>query len=194
MLLKQRYIRLVPVLLALALPAAHASDPIEALALTCNNCHGDGSSAGGSMPSIGGQPEAYLKNILLQWKSGERYSATMGRLIKGYSDEQLAALAHYFSQQRWTPVAQKLDPDLVKKGKAKATALCAGCHGATGGEPMDDETPKLNGQTAQYMEMELMKYRDESVTMPSKIMRKVSMKLKEEDLAAIADYFASQTK
>jgi cytochrome c553 len=47
---------------------------------------------------------------------------------------------------------------------------------------------------AQYMEMELMKYRDESVTMPNKMMRKVAMKLKEEDVAAVAEYFASQTK
>ncbi len=193
-MLNPRYIRLMPVLLALALPAAYAADPIEGLARTCNNCHGDGSSAGGSMPSIGGQSEAYLKTILLQWKSGERYSATMGRLIKGYSDEELAALAHYFSQQTWTPVVEKLDPDLVKKGKGKAMALCAGCHGATGSEPMDDETPKLNGQAAQYMELELMKYRDASLTMPSKTMRKVSMKLKDEDLAAIAQYFGSQTK
>jgi len=193
-MLNPRYISLVPILLALAIPAAHAADPIEALARTCNNCHGNGSSAGGSMPSIGGQPETYLKNILLQWKKGERYSATMGRLIKGYSDEELAALAHYFSQQPWTPVAQQLDADLVKKGKGKATALCAGCHGATGSEPSDDETPKLNGQTAKYMELELMKYRDESVPMPSKMMRKVALKLKEEDLAAIAQHFASQAK
>lgn len=191
---KLRYIRLVPVLLALAIPAAHAADPIEGLARTCNNCHGDGSSAGGSMPSIGGQSEAYLKNILLQWKSGERYSATMGRLIKGYSDEDLAALAHYFSQQSWTPATQRLDAELAKKGKGKATALCAACHGATGNEPSDDDTPKLNGQTAQYMELELMKYRDESLTMPSKKMRKIALKLKDEDLAAVSQYFASQAK
>ena len=191
---KKRITTLVPILMALGISSAYAADPIEGLARTCNNCHGDGHSAGGSMPSIGGQPEAYLKNILLQWKKGERYSATMGRLIKGYSDEELAALAHYFSQQHWTPVAQQLDAALVKNGKGKATALCAGCHGATGSEPGDDETPKLNGQTAQYMEMELMKYRDETVSMPNKMMRKVAMKLKEEDLAAIADYFASQAK
>jgi sulfide dehydrogenase cytochrome subunit len=191
---KKRYTALMPILMALGISAAYAADPIEGLARTCNNCHGDGSSAGGSMPSIGGQPETYLKNILKQWKSGERYSATMGRLIKGYSDEELAALAHYFSQQTWTPVAQNLDADLVKKGKGKAVALCAGCHGDKGSEPADDETPKLNGQMAQYMEMELMKYRDESVTMPHKMMRKVAMKLKEEDIAAVAEYFASQTK
>ncbi|HYP68120.1 MAG TPA: c-type cytochrome [Thiobacillaceae bacterium] len=194
MVLKLRYISLLPILLALAAPAAYSADPLEGLARTCNNCHGDGSSAGGSMPSIGGQSESYLKNVLMQWKTGERYSATMGRLIKGYSDEELAGLAHYFSQQPWTPVAQRLNADLVKKGKGKATAICAACHGATGSEPADDETPKLNGQTAQYMEMELMKYRDASLTMPHKAMRKIAMKLTEEDVAAISEYYASQAK
>ncbi|MGA7179395.1 MAG: c-type cytochrome [Thiobacillaceae bacterium] len=194
MMFKKRYTTLVPMLMALGISAAYASDPIDGLARTCNNCHGDGHSYGGSMPSIGGLPEAYLKNILLQWKTGERYSATMGRLIKGYSDEELAAVAHYFSQQPWTPGPRKLDAALVEKGKGKAKALCAGCHGVRGSEPMDDETPKINGQMAKYMEMELMKYRDESVKMPNKMMRKVALKLKEEDVAAVAEYFASQTK
>jgi sulfide dehydrogenase cytochrome subunit len=191
---KKRYTLLVPGLLALSLSSAYAVDNIEGLARTCNNCHGDGSSAGGAMPSIGGQSEAYLKMVLLQWKNGERYSATMGRLIKGYSDEQLTALAHYFSQQPWKPVHQHLDEALVKKGKAKAMALCAGCHGDTGSEPMDSETPKLNGQTAESMEMELMKYRDDQLKMPNKMMRMFAHKLKEEDIKAVAEYYASQTK
>jgi cytochrome subunit of sulfide dehydrogenase len=191
---KKRYTALVPILMALGISAAYAVDNIEGLARTCNNCHGDGSSAGGSMPSIGGQSESYLKTILLQWKTGERYSATMGRLIKGYSDDELAALAHYFSQQTWTPVAQNIDAAVVKKAKGKATALCAACHGDTGSEPSDEDTPKLNGQSAQYMEMELMKYRDDSLAMPSKKMRKIANKLKEDEVSAVADYFASQTK
>jgi cytochrome subunit of sulfide dehydrogenase len=194
MMFKKRYTLLMPMVLALGISTAYAADPIEALAITCNNCHGDGHSAGGSMPSIGGQPEAYLKNILMQWKKGERYSATMGRLIKGYSDGELAALAHYFSQQPWTPLAQQFDADKVEKGKAKADALCAVCHGPTGGEPAEDDTPKLNGQTAQYMEMELMKYRDESITMPNKTMRQIAMMLNEEDIAALAEYFANPSK
>jgi len=88
-----------------------ASRPTENLANTCNNCHGmNGVSVGPSMPSIGGLSEAYLKNIMLQWKSGERYSATMGRLIKGYSDEQIAALATHFSKLPWTPWCSRPTP------------------------------------------------------------------------------------
>ena len=175
------------------LGTAHAADPIEALANTCNNCHGvNGVSVGPNMPSIGGQPEAYLKNVMLEWKSGARYSATMGRLIKGYSDEQIGALAAYFSKKPWVPVAQKTDDAQVKRGK-QVTARCLSCHGIAG-EGGDDETPKLNGQWAQYLEMELMKYRDESVAMPHKKMRNTAKKMEEGDVAAAAQYYARQQK
>ncbi len=109
-----------------AVGAAHAIDNTEALANTCNNCHGvNGVSAGQSMPSIGGQPESYLKNIMLEWKTGARYSATMGRLIKGYSDEQIAALAAYFSKKPWTPVAQTTDAKLLPPGRGLDSRLFA---------------------------------------------------------------------
>jgi len=177
--------------------AAHpvlAAGPTEDLARTCNNCHGmNGVSVGPSMPSIGGLSEPYLKNMMLQWKSGERYSATMGRLIKGYSDEQIAALATHFSKLPWTPVVQKADAKIVAQGKA-ATERCETCHGATGSEPDDTDTPKINGQWAQYMEMELMKYRDDSVKMPHKKMRGNSKKLDEADVAAVAQFYAAQPK
>ncbi len=188
-----RYRVILGVVLAGLLGSAHAGDAIEPLANTCNNCHGvNGISAGQSMPSIGGLPEAYLKNVMLEWKTGARYSATMGRLIKGYSDEQIGELAAYFSKKPWTPVAQKTDMALVKKGQA-AAKKCTGCHGETGASE-DKETPSLNGQWAQYMELELMKYRDDAVTMPNKQMRNAARKLDEADVKAAAEFYASQKK
>lgn len=166
----------------------------EDLARTCNNCHGmNGVSVGPSMPSIGGLSEAYLKNMMLQWKSGERYSATMGRLIKGYSDEQIAGLASHFSKLPWKPTVQTADAKVIAKGKA-ATDRCETCHGDTGGKPDDADTPMLNGQWAQYLEMELMKYREDAVKMPHKKMRSNAKKLDEADVAATAQYYAAQPK
>jgi sulfide dehydrogenase cytochrome subunit len=188
-----RYRVVFGVFLAGFLCSAHAEDNTEALANTCNNCHGvNGVSAGQSMPSIGGLPESYLKNILMEWKAGTRYSATMGRLIKGYSDEQLAALAAYFSKKPWTPATQTTDPKLVALGK-KVTARCAGCHGETGASE-DKETPSLNGQWAEYLELEALKYRDDAVAMPNKQMRKVAQKLSDEEVKAVAEFYASQKK
>ncbi len=164
------------------------------LANTCNNCHGmDGVSVGPSMPSIAGLSEPYLKNLMLQWKSGERYSATMGRLVKGYSDEQIASLARHFSQLPWTPVVQKADVAVLAKGK-DVTDRCETCHGVTGGQPDDKDTPHLNGQWAQYLEMELMKYREDAVKMPHAKMRKNAQKMGADDVKTAAEYYAAQPK
>lgn len=171
----------------------HAEVNITGLANSCNNCHGaNGVSAGESMPSIGGLPEAYLKNIMMEWKTGARYSATMGRLIKGYTEEEISALASHYSKKPWVPAKQKTDAKLASAGK-KVAEKCSGCHGDTG-KSEDAETPSLNGQWSQYMELELMKYRDEAVTMPHKKMRNAAMKAGEADGNAAAEFFASQKK
>jgi cytochrome subunit of sulfide dehydrogenase len=173
--------------------SAQAEINITGLADACNNCHGTGGvSAGHAMPSIAGLPESYLKNIMMEWKTGARASANMTRLISGYTDEEIAALAKHFAKLPWKPVAQKTDKALVAKGKAVADKNCSSCHGDTGAS--DGETPGLNGQWAKYMELELMKYRDDGFNMPNKQMRKAAKKLDEADVKAVAEFYASQNK
>jgi cytochrome c553 len=173
---------------------AQAVDNIEGLARTCFNCHGvNGVSAGTSMPSIGGLSETYLKNIMMEWKSGDRASANMTRLIKGYSDEEIAGLAKYFSKLPWVPQVQKISANDLKLGK-EATDRCESCHGATGGEPDGDDTPRLNGQWAKYLELELDKYRDESFKMTHKKMIKNARKLEEGEVATAAKFYGAQGK
>jgi sulfide dehydrogenase cytochrome subunit len=175
-----------------ALPAQ--AGPTEDLARTCNGCHGiDGVSVGPNMPSIGGLSETYLKNILLQWKRGERYAATMDRHVKGYSDEELAALAGYYSRLPWIPVVQQADAKTLSQGKG-ATERCETCHGETGGKPDDEDTPMLNGQWAQYLELELLKYRTVGVKMPHKKMRNNAKKMDEADVSVAAHFYAAQSK
>lgn len=182
-------------LAALGLAAQPAmAGPTEDLARTCNACHGvNGVSVGPTMPSIGGLPEAHLKNVLLQWKNGERYSATMGRHFKGYSDVELASLAAYYSKLPWVPVVQHADAKILAQGK-EASDRCETCHGATGGEPDDKDTPMLNGQWAEYIHLEMLKYRNEALKMPHKKMRNNAKKLDEADLLPVAQHYAAQPK
>jgi sulfide dehydrogenase cytochrome subunit len=190
--MQHRFLALFTVGLFVSAPVGAGN--IVNLADTCNNCHGmDGVSVGLTMPSIAGLSEPYLKNLMLQWKSGERYSATMGRLVKGYSDEQIANLARHFSQLPWTPVVQKADATVLAKGK-DVTDRCETCHGVTGGQPDDKDTPHLNGQWAKYIEMELMKYREDAVKMPHAKMRKNAQKIGADDVKTAAEYYAAQPK
>lgn len=177
---------------SMALPASAAN--IEALARTCNNCHGTGGvSVGMSMPSIAGQSESYLKNIMMEWKTGARASANMTRLIKGYTDEEIAGLAAYYAKLPWKPVPQAAAAGVVAKGK-EATERCETCHGATGGQPDDKDTPMLAGQWAKYIELELVKYRDAGFKMTHKKMLKNAQKLEEGDVATAAAFFGAQSK
>lgn len=173
--------------------AALAVDNIEGLAMTCNNCHGTaGVSVGLSMPSIGGLPEAYLKNVMLEWKTGKRASANMTRLIKGYTDEEIAALASYYAKLPWQPQVQHLTADMLKSGKAAAKG-CENCHGSSGASDEDD-TPHLNGQWSKYMELELEKYRDGAFAMPHKKMGNAARKLPAEQVQPAAQYYGAQGK
>jgi cytochrome subunit of sulfide dehydrogenase len=171
---------------------AMARGDIENLARTCNNCHGVGGvSAGASMPSIGGLPKEYLGKIMKQWKYDERTGVTMPRIVKGFSDDEIDALAAYFAAQRWVPAPQTVSLDLLAKGKSAITETCEDCHGITGNDP-DVDAPRLNGQWSKYMELELEKYRSSEFKMPHRKMKKAVHETRPADSAAAARYFGAQ--
>jgi sulfide dehydrogenase cytochrome subunit len=174
--------------------AATARPDIEVLARTCNGCHGVGGvSAGAPMPSIGGLPREYLRNVMKEWKYGERSSIAMDRIVKGFSDDQIDALATYFSKLPWVPVPQTVAPELIAKGKSAISEYCEDCHGLTGNDP-DVGVPRINGQWAKYMELELLKYRSKEFKMPHRKMRKAAQNMKPGDVSAAAHYFGAQGK
>jgi cytochrome c553 len=188
-----RYHVVLGMILAGFLGSAQAADRIEEVAETCNACHGaNGVSENPAIPSIGGQHESYLKKVLLDWKNGVSHSETMASLIKDYSVEQIAALAAYFAKKPWTPVAQKLDANLVKLGENPARR-CAACHGDKGASH-DGETPNLNGQWAEYLEMDTLKIRDGIIPVTDQRMVKAIKRLSAEEIKAVAAFFASQGK
>jgi cytochrome subunit of sulfide dehydrogenase len=182
-------------LLVAAPVAAVADQDIAALADTCNNCHGvAGVSAGGSMASLAGQSQAYLEMVMLQWRTGERFSTTMGRLLAGYSEDEIKALAAHFAALPWTPAAdQALDARQVRRGRFVAER-CSKCHGDTGGTPNTAETPRLDGQWLTHLELELAKYRDGELDLPNQKMADNAHRLKDAEVESVSKFFASQTE
>ena len=87
----------------LALPTALAAgklaaQDVTALAGTCFNCHGPNGRSTGAIPSLQGQPPNRLLMLMQSFKNGEQANATvMTRLMKGYDDDQIQALAQWFS-------------------------------------------------------------------------------------------------
>jgi len=69
------------------------------LAANCANCHGTAGNAEGGMPSLAGQPKAYLIEQMKAFRDGKRAATIMPQLAKGYTDTQIEAIADYFSRQ-----------------------------------------------------------------------------------------------
>ncbi len=85
---------------------------VSLLAATCLNCHVSDPKLATSIPFIAGKPEAVLKAQLLAYKSDLVPAGTtiMNRLAKGYSDDEIGALAAYFSKldaKRFAPAGVK---------------------------------------------------------------------------------------
>lgn len=75
-----------------------AIDDTVLAAQTCNVCHGSQSYISPTMPAIRGVDAATLYTALTELKADKRPSTIMGRIARGYSDEQLKALADYLSK------------------------------------------------------------------------------------------------
>lgn len=73
-------------------------DDTALAAQTCNVCHGNASYISPAMPPIRGADAGTLYTVLIELKADKRPSTIMGRIARGYSDEQLKALADYLSK------------------------------------------------------------------------------------------------
>lgn len=88
---------------ALATPAsAQGADPNlgRNLAAACANCHGTHGVSQQGMPNLAGQQSTYLVKQMKDFKAGARPATVMHQLARGYTDEQIEALAAYFSAQK----------------------------------------------------------------------------------------------
>ena len=70
------------------------------IAATCANCHGTDGVSVGDLPSLAGKPREEIVRAMQEFKSGARPATIMNQLAKGYTDEQIEALAGWFAAQR----------------------------------------------------------------------------------------------
>jgi sulfide dehydrogenase cytochrome subunit len=170
---------------------AEAAPPSPAmLSNACAGCHGtNGGSAGPVMPSLAGQSKEAIVVALQKFKSGERPSTIMGRLAKGYSDADFAAMGDYFASQKIYVTQQTLDPKRVAKGASLQEANCGRCHIEDGKEGKDD-TPAMASQWLPYLQMQMALYTAGMRKMPEKMEEKVKP-LSVEDLESLLHFYAS---
>ena len=74
----------------------------RSLAASCAHCHGtDGQAVQGqAMVKLAGLPADYTLAQLMAFRNGTRPATVMHQLAKGYTPEQLSAIATYFASQK----------------------------------------------------------------------------------------------
>lgn len=166
------------------------------LAETCAGCHGtDGASVGPASPSIAGMNAEYFTEIMKGFKSGEIYSTIMGRIAKGYTDEELAQMAGFFAKQKFVPAKQQFAKADVRTGGKLHEKYCEKCH-AEGGKVVEgEEYYILAGQWSPYLANALSDFQENRRPMPKKMaaqVKKLMEKEGEKGVAALWAFYASQ--
>jgi cytochrome c553 len=86
---------------ALVSAQAPSAQQVRGWAAACANCHGTQGQALAPMQTLAGLPQEVMVQRMQDFKTGKVPSATiMHQLAKGYSDEQIVAIAAYFAAQK----------------------------------------------------------------------------------------------
>ena len=133
-----------------------ASDAM--LANTCAGCHGTGGqSTGPATPTIAGLETDYFIYVMDAYKSGDRVNTIMGRIAKGYSDEEIAQMANHYAKMGYQGMIQTSAGNKARMGAKLHDAYCEKCH-EDGGTSVED-TP-LAGQMMPYLQWTIADYLD----------------------------------
>ena len=65
------------------------------LASHCMACHGPAGRSPGSIPALYGRSSDFIRSQLMAFRDGSAESTVMGRLARGYTDEEIARIAEY---------------------------------------------------------------------------------------------------
>lgn len=187
----------------------HAADPVpetlsgasaEMLATMCAGCHGTyGASAGPASPTIAGISEAYFVEVMKGFKAeGDEMipSTVMGRIAKGYTDEEIEAMGKYFAAKPFVAGKQKPDKKLARQGAKLHDKYCEKCH-EKGGTSAADDSGILSGQWMPYLSWTLADFQAGARHAPQKMAKKLEELMSKEGaegMDALLNYYASAGK
>ena len=182
---------------------------------TCVACHGqNGNSVGPAIPNIAGVSPNYSMAAMLAYKYDDeeeleevidndpdfedveafpRYSTIMGRLAKGYTEDEIKLMATYFSEQELVLPAQAFDTESAERGRKIHDRHCDKCH-EDEGRSAEDDTGVLAGQWIPYFMYTMTDFREKHRDMPKKMKKEVDEieeRIGDKGFQHLADYYAS---
>ena len=88
---------MLPLVLQIATAGVAAEPPPGAS--SCSGCHPSSASAETKVPPLRRRDPAEIVSAMQAFRSGERSSSVMGRIAKGFSDDESKAIAAWLSAQ-----------------------------------------------------------------------------------------------
>lgn len=163
----------------------------------CAACHGPtgNDSLLPNVPKIGGQNETYLLKQLIEIRDDIRVVPLMKPVVANLSDQDLADIAaHYATVDHplgaVDDTKRALGEKLYRAGDASVgIAACSACHAVDGKGINSAGFPSLSGQDTAYTELQLKAFRSgERTNDAAEIMRTISSRLSDTEIAALASY------
>ncbi len=173
--------------------------------MMCYTCHGkEGVSAARNWPSIAGQKANYTYKMLIDYRDEKRVdtetSSLMVKLAKTMSEQDMADIAAYYASFPLPPATrpklaskeavQKIIPLLTDGDGKRMLPPCFLCH-ESGRSGDGRDTPAILGQRAEYFRKTMQEYKNGSRHNDIYArMRHISAALSNEEIDALAQYFA----
>jgi cytochrome c553 len=172
-------------------------------ATACQVCHGEdgGGMAAAGFPRLAGLDAGYIKQQLMNFRSGNRSHDVMQPIAKSLSKKEVALIAEYYAA---LPVPASVpeggDAALLRKGETLATTgdwdneipACFQCHGP-GGKGMGASFPAITGQSAMYISSQIQAFKSGTRTNdPVGLMKSVSDRLLADQVEAVSAFLANQ--
>lgn len=180
--------------------SSSAADIVD-LVRECENCHGrDGISTQPEVPIIAGFSHEGFMNTMDVFRENERIALSfqlpgepeteMNDIARRLSDDDVEALAAYFSQRPFIVAIQSFDAERASRGEIIHKDKCEKCHTNNGAEPVEDAAI-LAGQWMPYLKRQFDNILTGKRRVPRSMYRRIK-KLSGADIDALLHFYAQQ--
>ena len=197
---------LAPGIVFLTSPAFAAGDPEagQARAVVCAACHGvDGNSINPEWPNLAGQGAAYMVTQLKRFQSGDRENALMAPQATFLLEQDILDVSAYYAAQAPKIGVAQAEQKILELGELiyrgglleRNVPACITCHGPGGAGNGPAQFPRVAGQHATYVVLQLKSFREgfeahKSHTRQNPMMNEVAAKLTDQEIEAVAHYIS----
>lgn len=95
-----RFVVAIGILVGTALSAVAQTPSPPPGAAACSGCHPPAPTAGINVPHLNGRPAGEIATQMAAFASGAQASTVMGRIAKGFSEDETKAIAAWLEAQK----------------------------------------------------------------------------------------------